>query len=154
MTPMTSPVIHLEVLGTPVPMGRPRVTRNGSHTFTPDSTTVWREAVRLAWKHAGAQRLPDAPICCEMTFLFARKPSHFLRSGKLSAAGRRAIPGGTADASNLAKNVEDALNGLAWTDDRFITQASVEKAWAPAGQPPCARLLAWCPDRDDVARPA
>lgn len=147
---MTSPVLRFEVLGTPVPMARPRVTRNGSHTFTPAPTTAWRDAVRLAWQQSGSPRLPDAPLYVELTFVFARPPSHYGTKGKLSAAGRRAIPGGTADLSNLAKNIEDALNGLAWTDDRFITLTSAEKVWGPT---PCARVLCWAPS-PSVTRPS
>lgn len=150
---MTSPVVRFTVLGVPVPMARPRVTRNGTRTFTPAPTTAWRDAVRAAWQAAGSPRLPDAPLYLELTFCFARPPSHYGRRGSLSATGRRAIPGGTADLSNLAKNVEDALNGMAWTDDRFITQTAAAKVWAARDAAPSALVLAWAPERDDVVRP-
>jgi Holliday junction resolvase RusA-like endonuclease len=143
-------VIRLTIAGDPIPMGRPRVTRNGMHTYTPSRTTAWRDAVRLAWKQAGAIRLPDAPLALEAQFLFARPPSHFLQGGKLSAAGRRAIPGGTADVSNLVKNLEDSLSRFAFTDDRFIVLQTGEKRWA---REPATHALIWVIQDDDVARP-
>jgi Holliday junction resolvase RusA-like endonuclease len=127
------------------------MTRNG-HVYTPALTQRAEDAVRAAWEGSGRIRLPHAPICVELTAAFSRPASHYLRGGKLSAAGRRAIPG-RVDLDNVWKLVIDALNRLAWTDDRLITQAILSKEWARHGEPERLRLLAWCPDRDDVARP-
>jgi Holliday junction resolvase RusA-like endonuclease len=66
---------------------------------------------------------------------FRRPPSHYNKDGSLSAAGRRAIPGGKIDADNIAKLVMDALNKLAWSDDRYITRLDVVKAFSVDGVP-------------------
>ena len=146
---MTSPVIRLEVLGAIVGKQRPRMTRNG-HAYTPAQTQRAEDAIRAAWDAAGRPRLPDGPICVEVTAAFQRPPSHWGKRG-LSAAGRRAIPG-RCDADNILKLL-DALNRLAWTDDRFITHAVVSKEWAGRGEPEHLRVLAWAPDPQDVVRP-
>lgn len=43
------------------------------------------------------------------------------------------VPCGRPDVSNLAKAVEDALDGLAWRDDAQIMTLSASKVW---GDPP------------------
>lgn len=150
---MTSPVVSLEVLGTPQSRQRPRVTRNGS--FTPAQTRNWYAAIRAAWDAAGRPRLPDAPLALEVTARFGRPPGHFRKDGGLTAAGRRAIPGGTRDADSVTVSpVMDALEGCCWSSDRFFVSIHGEKAWARRGEPDCLTVLAWCPSPDDVARPA
>lgn len=147
---MTSPVVSFTVLGAIVGKQRPRMTRNG-HAYTPVQTQRAEDAIRAAWDAAGRPRLPDGPICVEVAAVFSRPPSHYGTRGSLSAAGRRAIPG-RVDADNVLKLL-DALNRLAWNDDRQITSALVTKEWGGREQPECLRVLAWAPDRDDVTRP-
>jgi Holliday junction resolvase RusA-like endonuclease len=37
------------------------------------------------------------------------------------------------DLTNLAKAVEDALNGIVWADDSLIAQLTLYKMWAGSG---------------------
>ena len=146
-------VVSFTCLGTPVSRAR-KVTLSGRHTFMPPATTSWYGSIRKAWQDAGAIRLPDAPLALEVVAHFARPPGHFGARGKLSAAGRRAIPGGTRDVDSVTVSaVMDALNGLAWTDDRFFVHAQGSKRWCAAGEPERLTVLAWHPVSDDVARP-
>ena len=89
------------VEGRPISKGRPRVTRWG--TFTPQRTRDHEEAIAWAARDAMA-RLAITPfegdVCVEATFYVA----------------------GTADLDNLAKALLDGLNGVAFQDDRQVTQ--------------------------------
>lgn len=153
--PALAGVVQFTVWGVPIPMGRPRVVaRQGRPiAITPERTTDYRLAVQAAWREAGGLRLKPGLIAAEMAFLFARPESHYLKDGSLSAAGRKAVPGGTSDLSNLDKNVEDALNGMAWEDDRFIVWHTAGKDWTRRGSPAHATVLAWVIDPDSPWRP-
>jgi Holliday junction resolvase RusA-like endonuclease len=121
------PLIHLRIPGEPRGKGRPRVGRF-KNVYTPDETIRQEERIRLAWENAGSPRI-DGLITISLDFCFARPSSHFLKDGSLSAAGRRATPGGIRDWDNLAKLCTDALNGLAFEDDRLVCRAEVTKYW-------------------------
>lgn len=149
---MTYPSLHFLLVGTPVPWQRAR--RNGNRSYTAPAMLAAQQAIRDAWKDAGAVRLPDVPLALEVTASFARPPGHYGTKGTLNAAGRRAIPGGRSDIDNVClKSVMDALNGLAWSDDRFICHAVAEKRWAARGEPAKLEVLAWAPSPEDAVRP-
>ena len=85
--------------GNPRPKERPRVYHG--HAVTPKDTARAEEAIRLAWRreHRGAKPFAG-PVALRVRF-----------------ARDSARP---CDLDNLVKLVADALNGLAWVDDRQI----------------------------------
>ena len=98
--------IDLVIPGDPVSKGRPRVYHG--HGITPDKT---KRAENRVYSEFRAQ-FPDfkpypGPVIILLTFWLAS------RQGK--------------DWDNLAKLTTDALNGVAWVDDRQIIQANVNK---------------------------
>jgi crossover junction endodeoxyribonuclease RusA len=88
--------IVLTVPGKPVPLQRSR-TRGGRH-YLPARSRVYRETVQAAWLAAGRPSLGDAPFALSARFYGAR-----------------------GDLDNCLKAVLDALNGLAFRDDRQLT---------------------------------
>ena len=112
-------VARIVVPGRPVPLARPRVTGRG--TYLPARSREYRERCRVAWLEAGRPTFGDQPLRVAMLFELPRP--------------RRAkpVPCGRPDVSNLAKAVEDALDGLAWRDDAQIVTLSASKVW---GDPP------------------
>lgn len=108
-------VLTFFVDGRPVPKGRPRVFRrvlpNGrwlTRTITPKRTLAWENVVRLVAQaecsRAGWE--PEA-VPHEVDVVVHR-------------AARR------GDADNFGKAVLDALNGVAWPDDKHVRRMSVE----------------------------
>ncbi len=136
--------LHLTVLMEPVGKGRARVVRRGAgvSTYTPDKTVNAENVIRETWAAHGRVRLPDGPLGITVLAYWSRPDSHYLRDGSLSAAGRRAIPGGKIDADNVLKLVGDALNNHAWGDDRMIVHAMVLKLFAERDTPPSVVILA------------
>jgi Holliday junction resolvase RusA-like endonuclease len=116
------------VVGTPTPKARPRRSKHGG-VYTPASTTQAEERVKKAWRDAGGYTLGDGPLSATVDAYFARPPSHYLKAGNLSAAGKRALVPGRCDADNVAKLCLDALNGLAFTDDRQVVALHAYKWW-------------------------
>jgi Holliday junction resolvase RusA-like endonuclease len=120
--------LSFTVLGAPVPKARPRRSKHGG-VYTPASTTQAEERVKREWMFAGGYTLGDGPLSVTVEAYFARPPSHYLKAGGLSAAGKRATVPGRCDADNVAKLCLDALNGLAFTDDRQVVALHAHKWW-------------------------
>lgn len=129
--------IDLAIPGDPVSKGRPRVYHG--HGITPAKT---KRAENRVYSEFRAQ-YPDfkpypGPVIILLTFWLAT------RQGR--------------DWDNLAKLTTDALNGIAWMDDRQIIQAIVTKhqpdQWVPGkrgvrrrkpGDPPTSHGIPYTP---------
>ena len=125
--------VYFEVKGDPVPKARARTVRKGGRTwsFTPKRVAVWEKTV----KEEAAKYFEEplvGPIQVSLIFYMERPKS------------RRKdiwVPT-TPDLDNLEKAVLDALNGVAYEDDRFVvavqchpertesTPAAFERLWA------------------------
>lgn len=124
--------MRLYVPGPPQPWRRTRLNVRGGRVvaFHDRQSDTYADLIRWAWREAGSPTFGDQPVALTVTCMFPRPASHFTRKGALSAAGRRAVLPSRADVDNLAKAVMDALNGLAWADDRQIVDLNVTKEWA------------------------
>lgn len=87
--------VSLTIPGPPVPLSRSR-TRNGQH-YLPRRSRLYRDTVQKVWMAAGRPSLGDEPFSMSARFHGAR-----------------------GDLDNLVKAVLDALNGLAFDDDRQL----------------------------------
>jgi len=99
-------VIAFTVPGVPIPWKRAR--RAPRHSYTDPLAAIFMDRVRAAARNAGV-RGPAKAVPFRLTARFYRMDldtwhPHF------------------GDLSNLIKIVEDALNGIIWTDDRWIVQ--------------------------------
>ena len=92
--------ITIVVPGRPVPKGRPRVVRG--HTYTPAATVAAERTIAFLARKAGAKPV-KGPVAVRMGFFF--------QDGR----ARR-------DIDNLTKLVLDALNSVAFKDDRHVIQ--------------------------------
>lgn len=136
-------VTHMDftVHGPPVGKARPRFNRRQGRTYTPAETENAEANIRAAWAAAGSPRLPDGPITLTIEVHVTRPKSHYRVNGLLSAVGRRnVLPTSRPDLDNIAKLVQDALNGLAWRDDAQVANLIVERWYAAS---PLVRVTAW-----------
>ena len=121
--------ITFTVPGVPVPQPRPRFAKRGkfAKAYTPSTHPVnaFRQAVALAAKAAGAQ-VHDRPVHVVIDAVFARPASHARMKSP------PALP--RADVDNVAKGILDALNGVAWVDDKQVGRLVVEKSYGPQGR--------------------
>jgi len=105
--------VAFEVVGVPVPKSRPRVVTKGKRRFayTPNKVREWEEHVR---EEAAKlfDRPFDWPVVVSLIFYMPRPRSR-----------------------NLEKSVLDALNGVAYTDDRLVVAKSSSKRYVKSGDP-------------------
>lgn len=115
-----------EVAGHPVPKARPRVVTKGKRRFayTPKRVKEWEDLVtEEARRHF--ERPFDWPVVVSMVFYIDRPVSRRLDFWVST----------TPDLDNLEKSVLDALNGVAYTDDRLVVAKSSSKRYVQGGKP-------------------
>lgn len=104
-----------EVMGAP----RPRHMRNG-HTYMPREYMAYKRRVAGAYLAAGGSDMGSAPIAVSIDVMRELPCS---RPKRVSAEPDTVYP----DADNIAKGVMDALNGVAYADDRQVVSLTVRK---------------------------
>lgn len=117
--------LSFSVPGPPVPQPRARVTAHV--TYTPDNGIhAYRAALALAARAAGATPTTRAPLTLVVDFVFTRPKSHYAAGGKLKPTALATPP---ADLDNLVKGLKDALNKVAYRDDRQVGRVVMEKTY-------------------------
>ena len=117
--------VRFEVVGQPVPKARPRVVTKGKRRFayTPKKVKEWEAHVKEeARRHF--ERPFDWPVVVSLIFYMPRPKSRRLDFW---------VPT-TPDLDNLEKSVLDALNGVAYTDDRLVVAKSSSKRYVKGGE--------------------
>lgn len=107
----------------PVAKARPRWS-NG-RVYTPTKTMNAENMIRKAWKKAGGEMI-HGPVAVSISFLLAT-PKAWSKAKKELAQEHEILPLKKPDVDNLVKTVLDALNGLAYDDDKQIIELSASK---------------------------
>ena len=120
-----SAYVFLEIKGRPVPKGRPRF--GNGHTYTPAATKAHEQLIQAEYLVSGGRRLTGL-IEAEFEFIY-EPPKSWSKKKRMGAMG---MPKETKpDLDNLIKCCEDALNGLAYTDDSRIWKTTAQKTYGP-----------------------
>ena len=109
--------------------GRPRFvsTPRGGRTYTDAQTASYENLVKLCAKSAGAC-ISDGPHRVEIVAYFAPAPSWPKK--RIAAALANEIAPAVVDLDNVAKAIMDGLNGVAWVDDKSVSELIVIKRFA------------------------
>lgn len=98
--------------------GRPRFVRATGRAYTPDKTAEAMAAIRAAWLDATDEKAPSGtPVTVAIVAvrpLPKSRPKRIVREADVSGV----------DLDNLEKLCLDALNGVAWDDDRQVNNLS------------------------------
>lgn len=114
--------IKFTVFGKPQGKARPRFTKRGG-AYTPKKTVDYETQIRQAYIAAGGTLISDTePILICITACFKKAKSNKMHFPTLKP-----------DTDNIAKVVCDALNGIAYKDDKQITCLTADKVWAEDG---------------------
>ena len=119
---MTLTVFMPKIIG----KARPRVTVHG--TYTPKPTRDAEELIRREAETIGITPEPaDVPLRLSVTAVFPVAQSWTKTKKRLAYCG--AIPICKPDADNILKLVADALNGVAYEDDKQIAEMCCVKRY-------------------------
>ena len=117
-------ILKATIPGEPTAKGRPQFF-NG-HAVTPLKTRKAEEAAAEAWAMQAGFIPITGPVKMDIAF-FLETPQSWSRK-KQAAANRREIrPVKRPDLDNLVKLIQDALNGLAYQDDKQIQEINARK---------------------------
>ena len=121
--------------GEAVGKGRPRVSRRGNyvHTYTPEKTRVFEEAIKFEFMASNSEKMPvyerDIPLKANVT-VGCSIPKSYTKKKQALCRDRVLVPNKKPDIDNILKAVFDALNGYAFEDDVQIVQVYAEKQYA------------------------
>jgi len=121
--------LKFKIDGKPVAKQSIKFTRSGMR-YTPAHIAEYSNWVKLCFKQAYPDFMPDtltdAPLCASIAVAF-EIPKSFAKGKRLAAEHNVIRPIVKPDCDNIAKNILDSLNGLAYSDDKQIVDLKVSK---------------------------
>lgn len=122
--------IKFTVLGDPQGKDRPRAARRGSAVllYTPRKTEEYERQIAQEYRAAVKNfKFPDNAKLGMKLEIYQFIPKHTSQIRRRLMLRGDIRPTKKPDVDNVIKIVMDALNGLAYVDDRFIVSCSAEK---------------------------
>ena len=121
--------------GEAVGKGRPRVSRRGNyvHTYTPEKTRVFEDAIRFEFMAGNCEAMPvyDREKTLQAKVLIGVSiPQSYSKKRQALCRDRMIAPAKKPDLDNILKSVFDALCGYAFEDDSQITKIIAEKVYS------------------------
>lgn len=122
--------VHFTVPGEPVGKGRPRFSRQGSYVmaYTPDKTASYENLIKLEYERQSGYSFGEKTIGLRVTAYFAIPKSASKVKRRRMMCGE-IHPAKKPDIDNVCKVVADALNGVAYKDDRQIVYTEIAKRY-------------------------
>lgn len=121
------------VPGAPQGKGRARVSTMGgfARAYTPEKTAKYENLVRLCYIEQYRQAKLKGAVRAVITAYYPI-PKSFSRVKRENAIKGLLRPQIKPDADNVVKVIMDALNGLAYDDDRQVVQIFISKYYGEA----------------------
>ncbi|WP_252227100.1 RusA family crossover junction endodeoxyribonuclease [Caldicoprobacter algeriensis] len=126
-------MITLIIPGKPLGKQRPRVLKNGI-TYTPAQTVNYETYIKQLFATEYKRHEPfRGPVKMQITAYFPI-PQSVSEAKKTLMARGNIRPTKKPDVDNIIKIICDALNGLAYQDDKQIVECTVEKYYSTTPQ--------------------
>lgn len=119
--------ITFTVPGKPQGKGRPRASRDG-HMYTPKKTREYEELIRRCYQLQSRKKF-EGYVALRIIALYP-VPESAKKADREKMLRSEILPDKKPDGDNIEKAVADALNGIAYEDDRQIVSAIWEKRYA------------------------
>lgn len=131
--------VHFVIPGEPHGKGRPRAVRVGTgvRMFTPKQTVNYENLIKMSYYQQLGQKKLNGAIEADITGMFpipkseSKKKRGLMLDGEIHHTKK-------IDCDNLAKTVLDALNGIAYDDDKQVFRLNVEKVYS---ETPCVDVV-------------
>lgn len=101
-------------------------------SVTPEQTKSYEDLIRWSYKAAGGQYLGEKLISVDIQ-AFYPIPQSFSKKKRQSAVFEELRPTTKPDCDNVIKAVLDALNGVAYYDDKQVVSVSCNKYYGETG---------------------
>ena len=120
--------VDFKIPGEPMAKQRPVVTKAG-HTYTPERTILYENLVKWCFIEANKEKVfwDNEPLSVDIKAYFKIPKSYSKKRAMNCISGK--ISPSTKDCDNIAKIICDALNSIAYTDDKHINRLCVIKMW-------------------------
>lgn len=129
-------MITFIVEGKPQAKARARTVRNKYtgkvHSYTPDGTSSYEDLIRWSFKAAGGKYMGDKLIEASIQ-AFYPIPKSCTKKNRLAIMQDEIRPQTKPDCDNIIKIVLDALNGVAYYDDKQVICVSCNKYYGETG---------------------
>lgn len=133
--------------GKPQGKARARTVRNKYtgkvHSFTPEKTQSYEDLIRWCFKDAGGVYMQDKMLDVYITAWFPI-PKSFTKAKRQEIYSSRLFPTTKPDCDNIIKVVLDALNGIAYEDDKQVVSLTFKKFYTATD--PCITVGLRCYD--------
>ena len=138
--------IRFDVPGDPQGKARARTVRNGArtHSYTPENTVLYENLIKTEFLRAGGRMIEADAVEVGIIAVYGipKRTSKKKRDAMISG---HIFPAKKPDADNIAKVVCDALNGVAYADDKAVTKLFVLKEYG--SEPKLSITIVWgCED--------
>lgn len=124
--------VHFSVIGEPKGKSRPRFARNGNkvRTYTPEETVSFENLITWTYAKEYPSVKLEGKIAATICAYFPIPQSTSQRKRQKMLLDD-VFYDHKPDTDNIAKAVLDALNNVAYDDDRQIVSLNVEKYYSP-----------------------
>lgn len=121
--------VKFTIPGDPKGKGRHRTTRDG-RSYTPRETVVYENLVKaMYYQSCGQARFGDEPLDMRVVAYY-RIPESASKKKREAMINGEIRPQIKPDWDNVGKIVSDALNGIAYRDDKQIVDAQTRKFYS------------------------
>ena len=101
---------------------RPRFSRKSGVVYTPAKTAKYEKAIAKAYIEAGGKCIPaDCYVSVDVCAFFPI-PKSYSKAKRQACIDRDLRPDKKPDIDNIIKSVLDALNGIAYEDDKQVVK--------------------------------
>jgi Holliday junction resolvase RusA-like endonuclease len=133
-------MLELTIYIVPAPWKRMGFNRKMGHFYTRKKVSDFQAAIRAEWSRKYGGRAPmRGPVRLEVLFIMPRPKRMIWKTKPMPRVPHIQTP----DADNLIKNIKDALNRIAWADDKLIYDEHSQKYWAAGDEAPHIQLKVW-----------
>ncbi len=124
-------IIKFTVEGEPFGKQRPRHSRYAKKPYTPNKTTQHEQLIKQAYiLQCQNTRFPDGSYIHLNVTAYMKIPKSASLKKRADMLSGALKPAKKPDWDNIGKLVSDALNGLAYNDDKNIVSAAVSKLYS------------------------
>ena len=115
------------VEGDPQGKARPRFSRKSGTVYTPSKSAKYEKEIRDSFLAAGGKMIPDGSYVTVAVDAYFKIPKSYAKGKLLSCKYNINRPDKKPDIDNVLKVVLDALNKVAYEDDKQVIEVRCRK---------------------------